>query len=77
MMSLDPLPPPLEEPLAELERELIKAYIAGAGCDWHSLRVRSDDAAKRLLADASLYATSKLAEIETRLAYLRRLQGGT
>lgn len=68
--------PPLEEPLAQLERELIHAYLAGAGQDRQTLLARNDDAATQLLADASRYASAKLAEIESRLHYLRALQGG-
>ena len=32
---------PIEEPLAELERHLIAAYVAGAGHDLHDLRTRT------------------------------------
>ena len=66
---------PLEEPLAELERQLIKAYLAAAGEDFHSLMARDDDAAKKLLVEASLYASERLSEIESRSHYLRRLHG--
>jgi hypothetical protein len=66
---------PMEEPLAELERELITAYVAGAGRDLHSLLGRSDQDARRLLAEASLYASSRLTEVESRLHYLRSLRG--
>jgi hypothetical protein len=66
---------PLEEPLAELERQLIKAYLAGAGEDFHSLTARDDDAAKKLLVEASLYASDRLCEIESRSHYLRKLHG--
>ena len=65
----------MEEPLAELERELISAYVAGAGQDFHTLVNRHDDEARRLLIDASLYATARLAEVESRLHYLRSLRG--
>ena len=67
--------PPIEEPLAELERDLIAAYIAGAGQDVHDLRTRSDDAARHLMAEASRYASAKLSEIEARFHYLHRLHG--
>ena len=67
--------PPLEDPLAELERQLIRAYLAGAGEDYQTLVARADDNARRLLAPASEYASSKLGEVEARLHYLRSLQG--
>jgi hypothetical protein len=66
---------PLEEPLAELERHLISAYVAGAGEDLHRLQTRGDDDARRLLAEASRYASVKLSEIEARFRYLRTLHG--
>jgi hypothetical protein len=37
--------------------------------------VRNDDAARHLLTAASLYATSRLSEVESRLHYLRSLRG--
>ena len=67
--------PPMEEPLAELERELIAAYIAGAGQDPRALAARDDDEARQLRIEASLYACSRLTEVESRLHYLRGLRG--
>jgi hypothetical protein len=66
---------PMEEPLAELERELISAYITGAGQDLQALLARDDKEAHQLLTDASLYASSRLTEVESRLHYLRGLRG--
>ena len=66
---------PLEEPLAELERELITAYVTAAGQDLEHLLARDDDQARSLLAAASLYATALLAQVETRSHYLRSLRG--
>ena len=66
---------PLHEPLAELERELISAYVAGAGYDLAELLTRTDTTAKRVLADASQYASAKLGEIESRSYYLHHLHG--
>jgi hypothetical protein len=65
----------LEDPLAELERQLIHAYLAGAGQEFHTLVARTDDDARQLLAEASRYASSKLSEIDARLHYLRGLHG--
>lgn len=66
---------PIHEPLAQLERELMTAYVAGAGEHIETLVVRDDDAARRLLTAASLYASSRLTEVESRLHYLRSLRG--
>lgn len=65
----------MREPLAELEKELINAYVAGAGQDFQTLLARDDERARRLLSDASLYATARLTEIESRSHYLRSLRG--
>jgi hypothetical protein len=65
--------PPLEEPLAELERQLIGAYLAGTGHDFHDLVVRGDGEARKLLAAASQYACIRLTEVEARFHFLRDL----
>lgn len=70
----DPIPP-MEEPLAELERELIAAYVAGAGHDLYTLLHRADEQAGHVLAEASRYASARLSEVESRLHYLRSLRG--
>jgi hypothetical protein len=54
---------------------LISAYVAGTGHDLHALLARTDDEARRLLADASRYASAKLSEIEARSQYLHKLHG--
>ena len=67
--------PPVEEPLAELERELMTAYVAGAGQNLEALVIRTDESARQLLAEASRYASARLTEVESRLHYLRSLRG--
>jgi hypothetical protein len=66
---------PLEEPLAELERQLISEYVAGAGQDLKMLLARDDEDARKLLAEASLYASARLTEVESRSDYLHKLRG--
>ena len=66
---------PLEEPLAGLERQLIAEYVANAGFDYHVLITRHDEAARKLLAEAALYASERLSEIESRSLYLHKLHG--
>lgn len=66
---------PLHDPLAEIERHLISAYVAGAGHDLETLLRRTDEDARRLLADASQYASGRLSEVEARLHYLHKLRG--
>ena len=66
---------PIHEPLAELERELIHAHVAGAGHDLRELLARTDEDARRLLAEASRFASAKLSEVEARSHYLHKLHG--
>lgn len=70
---MDPDTPPLEEPLAELERRLIDEYLRTQGHDPAALRARHDEAARALLAAASVHAAVKLTEIESRAHYVRGL----
>lgn len=75
MKTSEPPNAPMEEPLAELEQELITAYLAGAGQDRQTLLTRDDEQAHQFLADASLYASARLTEVESRSHYLRSLRG--
>ena len=72
----NPIPErPLEEPLSELERQFIAAYLAGAGADYHTLLLRKDDEARRLLQRAAQFASERLSEIEARSEYMHKLHG--
>jgi hypothetical protein len=66
---------PLHDLLADLERHLIEAYLAGAGQDLTALTARSDEEAHRWLREASRYASARLSEIEARARYLHDLHG--
>lgn len=66
---------PLHDPFAELERQLIRAHVADAGHDLDELLARTDENARRLLAEASRYASAKLSEVEARSHYLHELHG--
>ena len=67
--------PPLHDLLAELERHLISAYVTGAGQALDDLLARTDEDARRVLAEASRYASAKLSEVEARSHYLHSLHG--
>lgn len=66
---------PMHEPLAELERELVAAYVAGTGYNVDQLRARDDAEARDILVQASRYASARLSEVEARLHYLRAIRG--
>lgn len=67
--------PPIEEPLAALERLLIDEYVTAAGSSLPDLLARHDEQATRMLAEASKHAAVKLAEVEARSHYLKKLHG--
>jgi hypothetical protein len=73
MSTNDPDGPPREEPLAELERQFITAYLAEAGYDYHALLSRDDNEARTILAAAALDASERLSEIESRSQYVHKL----
>jgi hemerythrin-like domain-containing protein len=66
---------PIEEPLSELERQLIVSYLAEAGFDYHTLVTQHDARARKLLAEAARHASERLSEIESRSRYVHRLHG--
>lgn len=75
-MTANPIDPiPLERPLAELERELIAAYLSKAGHDPQTVMARTDPEARALLLDATRYASQRLREVEARAHYVRSLHG--
>lgn len=74
-MARDEEPEVPPDPLAVLERQLISAYVAGAGYDLRELLARNDEEARRLLAEAFRYAGAKLSEVEARCQYLHKLHG--
>jgi hypothetical protein len=71
---IDPDRPPLEQPLAELERQLISAYVTETGHDFHELMARTDDEARGILAAAARHASHTLSEVEARAHYLQTLR---
>ena len=75
-MTHDPDVPPLEEPLAELERRLIDEYVRNLGLEPDAVRNRTDERAQRILSDAAQYAALKLTEVESRAHYVRDLHDG-
>ena len=76
MANLDPDVPPLREPLAQLERQLIDNYLVALGHDPDALRQRADAAARTLLVAASQHAALRLTEVESRAHYVGELHDG-
>ena len=66
---------PLEDRQARLERALIAEFLSTRGHTVDELRQRNDAPAHELLKQASIYAASKLTEVESRARYLHDLHG--
>jgi hypothetical protein len=64
----------MDDPHADLERTLIRDYLRARGEDVEALRARDDAEAHKLLAEASTYAASKLAELEARAHYVQEIR---
>jgi hypothetical protein len=65
--------PVLHDPLAELERAAIAAYLRSRGHDFDTLRQLPEDQADALLKEASIYASGRLTEVEKRAHYVDEL----
>ena len=65
--------PAMQLPLGELERTFIDEYVRARGYDAQTLAALPEDARRALLADASLYASMKLSEVESRSLYVHEI----
>lgn len=63
------------DPHAPMERTLISEYLQMRGHTLASLRDLPPATAEALLKDASLYASGRLTEIESRARYVKELHG--
>lgn len=73
MTSDDRATTPLEDPDGKLEQALIEEYFRARGLDAPALRALPDAELKRVLTDASIYAATKLAEVESRAHFVREI----
>ena len=61
---------------AHLERAYIEQYLHGLGYTLETVQHLPDEQAKLLMRAASLYASSRLAEVETRAHLVEDIHGG-
>jgi hypothetical protein len=66
---------PIENLMASLERAYMENYLKGKGYTRHDLLRLPPDAAKKLRVESCFYASSKLAELETRSLLVRHMHG--
>lgn len=64
---------PLEDPEGHLESALIEEFLRSRGLDSVALRALPQDAATRVLTEASVYASTKLAEVESRAHFVHEI----
>jgi hypothetical protein len=74
-MAADERPEPVVDPVAMLESQLVRDYLTEAGYNAEELLGRTDEEARRILAEAARYAGGKLTEVEARAHYLHKLHG--
>jgi len=68
-------PAPEDEIRSLLEKGLIDEYLKNKGYDRGSLKKLPKDEARRLMTEASIYASGKLTEIETKARFKQNLKG--
>ena len=67
-------PEPEDESRALLEKGIIDEYLKNRGYDWKSLKKLPEDEAIRIMTEASIYASGKLTEIETKARLKQNLK---
>jgi len=60
----------MRDPEAQLEEQLIEDFLRSRGVKRSELAAMPEEQARRILIDASVYAASKLAEVEARAHYV-------
>lgn len=65
----------LEDRQGQLERALIDEHIRAGGFDPRKVNDLPAEQRDRLLKEASIYAASKLAEVESRAHYVHEIHG--
>ena len=67
----------IEAPLGQLERALIDEFVRARGYSPEALSSLPENEGLRLLADASIYASGRLAEVEARSHFLDEIHDGS
>ena len=75
-MSAESSDKPGDHPLAQLERAFIAEFLQARGYTLSTLQELPEDQANALLKEASLYASGKLTEVESRAHYVDEMHHG-
>ena len=73
MTAKEPDARAMGDPEGQLERALIDEFLRARGFDSAALRALPEDEAKRVLSEASVYAGSKLAQVEARARFVHAI----
>ncbi len=65
----------MEDPTAKLERMYIEEYLRTKGHTWESVHALALEERRRILTEASTYASVKLAEVEGKAKVIEELHG--
>lgn len=68
---------PPQSPLGKLEQGLIEEFVRGRGYDPVRLSELPDHEREKLLKEASVYASARLSEVESRSHFLDEIHDGT
>jgi hypothetical protein len=72
-MSTKPTQPAVYAPQSSLERQLISDYLMEKGYRLETLKILPRNQVKKLMTEACTYASLKLAEIEARSQFRRKI----
>jgi hypothetical protein len=75
MRTHEPDDPFLLDPRAQLEKSLIEEYLHGLGLSLAGLHELPEIEARRLMVEASIYASTHLTVIEDRARFVREMHG--
>ena len=67
---------PVEAPLGQLERALIDEFVRARGYDPHKLADLPEELRDKLLTEASVYASARLTEVESRSRFVHDIHDG-
>jgi hypothetical protein len=70
---MDSNPVPQQDPEGQLERDFIDEFLRMRGHDSRSVETLPVEERKHLLTEASVYAATKLAEIDARARFIHGL----
>ncbi len=63
----------MEDPQAKLGRMYVEEYLRNKGHTWASVRALPEEAAKKIMVEASTYAAIKLSEVDARANVVKKM----